>query len=441
MTDICRIHRRYASPRSRLGRWLVANTLVATLGLALASATAAATAAPAPTKGELVEVKGLRVLRLRGTPRQRGYAHGYLLARKVMQLFNRYGGMIARDRDRYETVIRREIRERFDFPKAVREEVAGMLSGLEARLGDAGTATFLGRPIDETDLLAVQALPDWYPIACSSFVAWGRLSPGGPVAGRNLDFFVHPVLLDNHIVIMNARSGTGDSARRAWATITWPGLVGALTGMNEDGTVAFIHDANARLGKAPKGCLPRMLAARRILEMAGADAPATDALALLKKTPTRWGGLIFVAGVRAGEARGAAGCLERDGRGTSLRLAWGDPVARGVEAFACTNHFRVRAEPQPCERYATFAEQLSMARAEGAVVDEAFALATMKDVAQPITLQSCCFKLKERAMSVRLSRRSGRAVDADPVRVTWKELVGRAAHGEVTYRQGAKNAK
>jgi len=391
--------------------------------VALCQASLAATAAPSTTKGELVEVKGLRVLRLRGTPRERGYAHGYLLAREVMQLFNRYGGMIARDRERYETVVRREIREHFNFPDEVRTEVAGMLSGLKARLGDAGLATFLERPIDETDLLAVQALPDWYPIACSSFVAWGRLAPGGAVAGRNLDFFVHPVLLDNHIVIVNARSGDGDSARRSWATITWPGLVGALTGMNEDGTVAFIHDANARFGRAPKGCLPRMLAARRILEMAGSRAPATDALALLKKTPTRWGGLIFVAGTRAGEVKGAAGCLERDGRGTSLLLAGADPVAGGVEAFACTNHFRVRAEPQPCERYATFAEQLSMARAEGAVVDEAFALETMKDVAQPITLQSCFFDLKKRTVSVRLSRRSGRAVDADPVRVTWKELV------------------
>jgi len=399
----------------------------AATAVVLCQASLAAMAAAPPTTGELVEVKGLRVLRLRGTPRERGYAHGYLLAREVMQLFNRYGGMIARDRESYETVIRREIRERFDFPDEVREEVAGMLSGLQARLGDAGLATFLGRPIDQTDLLAVQALPDWYPIACSSFVAWGRLSPGGPVAGRNLDFFVHPVLLDNHIIIVNARSGAGDAAQRAWATITWPGLVGALTGINEDGTVAFIHDANARLGQAPKGCLPRMLAARRILELAGADAPATDALALLKKTPTRWGGLIFVAGARAGEVKGAAGCLERDGRGTSLRLAGDDPVVRGVEAFACTNHFRVRDTPQPCERYAAFAEQFSMARAEGAIIDEAFALATMKDVAQPITLQSCSFNLGKRTMSVRLSRRSGRAVDARPVRVTWGEIVGRAA--------------
>ncbi|MHC5053808.1 MAG: C45 family autoproteolytic acyltransferase/hydrolase [Planctomycetota bacterium] len=387
---------------------------------------AAATGTSAPARGEIAEVRGIRVLRLEGTPTERGYAHGYHLAREVMQLFNRYGGMIARDRGRYEDVIRREVRECFSFSNEVREEVAGMLAGVRASLGDAGLATFLGRPIDETDLLAVQALPDWYPLACSSFVAWGPLAPGGPVAGRNLDFFVHPVLLENHIVIVNTRSGGRGAARRAWATVTWPGLVGALTGMNEDGTVAFLHDANAPLGRAPKGCLPRMLAARRILELAGADAPARDAMALLEDTPTRWGGLIFVAGPRAGELEGAAGCLERDRSGTTLRLARADPVARDVPAFACTNHFRVRARPRACGRYATFVERLSTARAEGAAVDEAFATALMRDVAQPITLASCFFDLRARTMSVRLSRLSGRAVDSEPARLSWAELTGAA---------------
>ncbi|MHC4249517.1 MAG: C45 family autoproteolytic acyltransferase/hydrolase [Planctomycetota bacterium] len=363
---------------------------------------AAATGTSPPAKGALVEVGGIRVLRLEGTPTERGYAHGYHLAREVMQLFNRYGGMIARDRGRYENAIRREVRERFRFPKEVREEVAGMLAGVRARLGHEGLATFLGRPIDETDLLAVQALPDWYPLACSSFVAWGSLAPGGPVVGRNLDFFVHPVLLENHVIIVNANSGSDNAARRAWATVTWPGLVGALTGMNEDGTVAFLHDANAALGRAPEGCLPRMLAARRILERVGADRPARDAMRLLEDTPTRWGGLIFVAGPRAGELEGAAGCLERDRAGTSLRLARADPVARDVPAFACTNHFRVRARPRACGRYATFVERLSTARAGGAVVDEGSAMALMKDVAQPITLASCFFDLRARTMTVRL---------------------------------------
>jgi len=409
------------SNRPSLPRTVVGAGLAAVV---LCRAALAAAGTNPPVKGELALVRGVRVLRLEGTPRERGYAHGYLLAREVMQLFNRYGGMIARDHGRYETVIRREVRERFAFPDEVRVEVAGMLAGVRARLGDGGLATFLGRPIDETDLLAVQALPDWYPLACSSFVAWGALAPGGPVAGRNLDFFVHPVLLENHVIVVNARSGEGAAPRRAWATVTWPGLVGALTGMNEDGTVAFLHDANAPLGDAPKGCLPRMLAARRILERAGADRPARDAMALLKGTPTRWGGLIFVAGTRAGELEGAAGCLERDRRGTSLRLAKSDRVAPGVPAFACTNHFRVRAKPRACGRYATMVEQLSTAHAEGAAADEAFSLALMKDVAQPITLASCFFDLRQRSMSVRLSRMSGRAVDAKPVRLEWADLVG-----------------
>jgi hypothetical protein len=194
--------------------------------------------------------------------------------------------------------------------------------------------------------------------------------------------------------------------------------------MNEDGTVAFLHDANAPVGEAPKDCLPRMLAARRILERAGADTPARDAMTLLKDIPTRWGGLIFVAGARAGELEGAAGCLERDTRGTSLLLAGKNPIAPDVPAFAATNHFRVRAMPQTCDRYATFVEQLSTANDDGATIDEAFGFALLKDVAQPITLQSCFFNLRTRTLSVRLARPKIRAIDARPIRLEWAELVG-----------------
>jgi hypothetical protein len=76
-------------------------------------------------------------------------------------------------------------------------------------------------------------------------------------------------------------------------------------------------------------------------------------------------------------------------------------------------------------------EELRTAHAEGAAVDEAFALALMKDVAQPITLASCFFDLRARTMSVRLSRMSGRAVDSKPVRLEWADLAvaGRAGTG------------
>ncbi len=371
-----------------------------------------------PARGELVELKGIPVLRLSGTPRERGYAHGYYLAREIVDLFTRYMPFVARDRERYEKVIRPEVAGRFAFPKEVREEIAGMFRGIRARLPRAGLATHLGRPLDELDLLAMQAMPDWHPFACSSFVAWGRLAPDGPLVGRNLDFFVHPVLLENHMLIVNARSGE----KRAWVSLGWPGLVGALTGMNEDGVVAFIHDANAPMLESQEDMLPRMLALRAILERAGRARPAADATELLRDVPTRWGGLIFVAGPRAEEIEGAVGVLERDARGTTLRTAQQDPVAEGVPAFACTNHFRVRARPASCERYDTIVRRLGGLSREGRALDFKTAFGLLHDVRQRITMQSFVANLRTRWISLRLLR--PRPEDSPRVDFDWDVLMG-----------------
>jgi len=374
-----------------------------------------------PARGELVKVKGIPVLRLSGTPRERGYAHGYFLAREIVALFTRYMPFVVRDRERYEKVIRPEVRDRFAFPKAIREEVKGLFEGVRARLGESGMPTHLGRPLDELDVLTMQALPDWYPFACSSFVAWGSLAQEGPLVGRNLDFFVHPVLLENHLLVVNARAGEG----RAWVSLGWPGMVGALTGMNEDGVVAFMHDANAPLLKPQKDMLPRMLALRRILERAGRETPAADAAKLLGEVPERWGSLIVVAGARAGELDGALGVIERDARGTSLRSAGKDPVAPGVPGFACTNHFRVRSRPVECRRYGTIAHRLRGLSDERRALDCDTAFGIMHDVRQTITMQTFVANLTTRAFSLKLMTPDNvRSPKKTVIDFTWDEVAG-----------------
>lgn len=400
-------------------RGALSRVILASLLIVLAQPTAAGSAEPA--RGELVRLKGIPVLRLSGTPRERGYAHGYFLAREIVDLFTRYMPFVVRDRERYEKVIRAEIRERFAFPEAIREEVKGLFDGVRARLGESGLKTHLGRPLDELDVLAMQALPDWYPFACSSFVAWGSLAPEGPLVGRNFDFFVHPVLLENHLLFVNARAGEG----RAWVALGWPGTVGALTGMNEDGVVAFMHDANAPLLGPQNDMLPRMLALRTILECAGRETPAADAMDLLGKVPERWASLIAVAGPRAGELEGAVGVIERDARGTSLRSAGKDPVAPGVPGFACTNHFRVRSRPVECRRYGTIARRLGGLSDERRALDFGTAFGIMHDVRQTITMQTFVANLRTRAFSLKLmTPENARSPEKAVVDFTWEEVAG-----------------
>ena len=387
---------------------------------AVLAATVAASARCAVADGcSLERIEGVAVLRLAGTPRERGYAHGFLLAREVMDLFRRYMAFVVRDASRYENAIRGRIKDRFAFPKEIEAELDGMIAGLRDRLGEDGMRTQFGRSLDALDLRAVQALPDWYPSACSSFLAWGALGPDGPMAGRNMDFFVHPVLLENHLLIVNARQGK----KPAHLSLTWPSMIGSLTGVNEHGVAAFILDAAPFMEVDKRGFVPRTIAARRIIEEADPKRPARSAYEMLKDVPTRWGGNILVAGARSGVVDGAAGVLERDARGTSLRTASDDPIGEGVSALVCTNHFRVRAPASACHRYDIIANAMRMRVREGLRVSPDGAMAILIDARQFITLQSMVVNLKTLDIRLRLARPNGRITEVKTVRISGRKLL------------------
>jgi hypothetical protein len=388
---------------------------------ALLAATFTSTAVCAVPEGcSLDTVDGITILRLSGSPRDRGYAHGFLLARQIMDLFRRYMAFVVRDPDRYANVIRRDVRDRFSFPKDIEAELDGMLAGLRDRLGPDGMKTQFGRPLDGLDLRAVQALPDWYPFACSAFVAWGTLSPDGPVAGRNMDFFVHPVLLENHLLVVHARRGK----MPAHLSLTWPSMVGSLTGVNEHGVAAFILDAAPAIETDKRGFLARTIAARRIVEEADTKRPAASAFELLKNVPTRWGGNIFVAGRQTGSVDGAMGVLERDVHGTTLRVVADDPLGPGVPALACTNHFRKRRRASRCYRYDIIANAMRMRVREGQTRSPDGAVEILLDARQFITLQSIVVNLKTLDVRLRLARPTGRVDDVKTVRIDARTLLG-----------------
>jgi len=406
----------------RPGRATLRSSLVPALALVALWA-----GAGEPVGGELVSLRGVKVLRLRGSPRERGYAHGYLLAREISGLVVRYLPLVARDGARYRDGIRAEVRDRFAFPEALREEAAGIFEGLRAALGEERLPTLHGAPIDELDILAMQALPDWYPFACSAFVAWGALAPEGPVAGRNMDFFVHPALLESHVLVVHERQG----ASRAHVSLGWPGLAGSLTGLNEDGVCAFILDAAPPPEGPPprerRGFLARMAAARLVLEKARPEEPARDAFALVSEKLSRWGGNLFVAGPEAGRLPAAAGVVETDALGSSLRLAGAETVSARAPAFVCTNHFRLRARPEPCLRYAILSRGLDSLQESGLACDFERAFGLLREAAQPITMQSLVVNLRTRELALRLATPDRRAEEAPPVRLGWEELAGTPA--------------
>ncbi|HYC77995.1 MAG TPA: C45 family peptidase, partial [Planctomycetota bacterium] len=336
-----------------------------------------------PVCGSLEVDRGVRVLRLSGTPREQGYAHGYLLAEEIPAFFDRIvvelrlGPVKLMTPKRYEETALSFVTRRGAFSADEEEELAGMLEGMEARLGAPARSAALGRPITLDDLKAGNSFGDWIPISCSSLSTWGRFTAdGGTATVRNFDYPPHPELAARALLIARTPA---DPAKKAWATVGYPAFIGVLSGMSEAGVGLFVHDVNGRARPEGGRLVPRLLALRRTLEaLDGKDAPAA-ALAALRSMDTYVGNNVHVTSPWDG-AHAPAGVVEYDGdesrgEGADLRGPEGDAVC-------CTNHFRLRATPTRCGRYARMRAELEALASQGRKLDAAAGRAVARAAAQ-----------------------------------------------------------
>ena len=106
--------------------------------------------------GTFLRVDGVGVLTVWGTPEERGYAHGWLLARPVLDMVDVVCGthLLLSDTEDYGKKILPLI-ERFVFEKDDEAELEGILAGVKARLGEEAVLSRIGRPLTLAVLAAV----------------------------------------------------------------------------------------------------------------------------------------------------------------------------------------------------------------------------------------------------------------------------------------------
>lgn len=106
------------------------------------------------------------------------------------------------------------------------------------------------------------ALQDLALVGCSSFAAWGEKSEDGNlILGRNFDFYVNDAFAENKIVaFINPKEG------HQFMMITWPGMVGAVSGMNEEGLTVTINASKSKIPLIAK--TPISILTREILQHA-----------------------------------------------------------------------------------------------------------------------------------------------------------------------------
>ncbi len=363
---------------------------------------------PAPAlRGSFAIEQGVRVLRLTGTPHEMGFAHGYLLAEEIVPFVDQFvvSLPLVVGVDRYVKRVLPFVTKKMSFTAEEEDELRGMVEGISAKLGPEGAVLkSLGRTIEAIDLKAGNTFGDWAGFACSSFSAWGALTAdGGTITARNFDYFPHAKL--EKLATLVARTPS-DPARKAWVTVGYPGLIGVISGMNEDGVGLFVHDVMPKTPTEGTGIAPRLLSLRRALETSGGVGAVEQVFRKLRATTTYMGNNVQVTSPFDGRTI-PAGIVEYDGvetqtEGADLRLS--DDVTRFV---LCTNHYRLREKPEGCRRYRTIEGALAKIAAENGKIDARTARAVMAKATQNSlgsrTLHTVVFLPGERRFELMLS--------------------------------------
>lgn len=390
--------------------------------------------------GRFVEEGGARRLELWGTPEERGFAHGFLMAERIMESFESDLGMMLMGRyPRYESRVRADLLPNFDFTKSEEAELAAMLKGMQSKLPGEGTLLKkFKRAADLADLKAINTAGDWAPYGCSSLALDGGFTlDGDPVVVRNFDYFGLKLLLDHQFVVAvkPAEGGFG------FVGVSYPGSIGVITGLNSEAFFTAIHDVPV-LGKEEvlaRPNVPRLIAQRRLLlGVGGLDALET-ARKNVKVWPTMFGNNFMVASGKFRPRAPFAAVLEYDLRediegGVTMRCA--DREGESATALASTNHHRLRGDretPPTCERYAALLAEAEARRGKARLsLDDLFAVASVAalpkaprkqaklmhgTVHQAVALLGLC------EFHVKLGRAGSNIRDIKPVRVAVREIL------------------
>lgn len=395
--------------------------------------------------GRLATVEGVRVLTVWGTPYERGFAHGHFLADDLIAMLDAYlaDTELSGGPTQYEATTQL-VPLMMNIPDVYQEELRGLLAGVEARLDGKTTVPRLNRKLAIRDLVTVNCIPDSAGFACSSFVAWGRLTgTGDTISGRNLDWNVSDALLAGQVVIVHVPEA--DSGSLPWVSIGWPGLTGCLTGMNAEGVTMSMHDT---LGDKPTGKLgftPRALALREAIEAARPATAQADILAVFRKRMVAVGNNVAVALPHHAARLAAAapslvfeydGATTRSG-GVTVRLPKDIARARDADGVfqITTNHYRSRAKPTRCGRYKKIRRALVAADENHGRIDVDAAWRILGSVAQPggrdgglATYHSVVFEPDKLKMHVALTDRGKPAPSCKHVTLDVAALIKSASN-------------
>lgn len=221
-----------------------------------------------------------RLVSLTGTPQEMGLQHGRILSAEIRSLYDSYvlQGLCGVEGYREQDLIR--IGEHYDrfIPDEYREEMRGIAQGS-------------GMPYEK--ILVINTFADAVvgktPRACSALAV---KTSHGLLVGRNLDWINHRVAHRSGVVFL-----LHPKDRNAILSVSWPGLVGVVTGMNNQGLCLSLNLAFA--GDLEPNAMPCLLRLRQTLET---QQSLEEAMRLQTSEPRTIAMNLMIASGREGSA-------------------------------------------------------------------------------------------------------------------------------------------
>ncbi len=274
-------------------------------------------------RGEVRTINTIPMAILVGTPAEIGEQHAALVAKPGKELLG------------FPKRIFTEFGIEFFYPLAAQAGKTLMLNAPQRYQQEVAAATKLGKLEPET-LAVANTLLELRRIGCSALIVEPKKSASGAILfGRNFDFPPFGVL-DRYSLVTVIRP----EGHHAFAAVSFPGLMGVFSGMNDAGlcvaTLDVYESADGSSHFDPTG-VPMALVFRQILEEC---TTVPEAEALLKRT-------------HATTQANLAVC-DRE-HGAIFEITPKQVVRRDAEnaLLPCTNHFRMPglAVNEECWRY------------------------------------------------------------------------------------------
>lgn len=164
------------------------------------------------------------------------------------------------------------------------------------------------------------ALQDLAIVGCSSFSATGPYSSDSElIVGRNFDFYMGPKFAEQRLLTIN-RPNEG----YAYASFSWAGLMGVVSGMNEEGLTVTINASSSEIPTGAKD--PISILAREVLQYA---STIEEAVEICEKREVFVSEILLIAS--ANEDRSAL--IEVSPAGSAV-------LDNGDDLLICTNHYQ-----------------------------------------------------------------------------------------------------